>query len=185
MQAKPPKASPPTRNRRWSQFSLRTLMIGVTAVAVAAWFVRSQANFVNERKELAREIAAQNNGDGGRVTFASELKPNWPLRAGTKIIYPPFPTVSNLRQWLGDDFALSVWLNGRRAESFLKRVKAAFPEAEIWVTFEMIKGSQRAIIGTTQLSLHTILGRRPQIVHHVTFRPLPASAIAGCNADHS
>jgi hypothetical protein len=32
----PPKADPPNRKRRWFQFSLRTLMFGVTLVAIAA-----------------------------------------------------------------------------------------------------------------------------------------------------
>jgi hypothetical protein len=31
--AEPPKADPPKRKRRWYQFSLRTLMIGVTLLA--------------------------------------------------------------------------------------------------------------------------------------------------------
>jgi hypothetical protein len=30
MPAEPPKAKPPKHNRRWFQFSLRTLLIGVT-----------------------------------------------------------------------------------------------------------------------------------------------------------
>jgi hypothetical protein len=35
MQTEPSKADPPKRNRSWFQFSLRTLMIGVTLLAVA------------------------------------------------------------------------------------------------------------------------------------------------------
>jgi hypothetical protein len=34
MHTEPPKADPPKRKRRWFQFSLRTLVIGVTIVAV-------------------------------------------------------------------------------------------------------------------------------------------------------
>jgi hypothetical protein len=33
MQTEPPTADPPKRKRRWFQFSLRTLMIGVTLAA--------------------------------------------------------------------------------------------------------------------------------------------------------
>jgi hypothetical protein len=33
MQTEPSKADPPKRNRRWFQFSLRTLLIGVTLLA--------------------------------------------------------------------------------------------------------------------------------------------------------
>ena len=143
MQAEPSTADPPKRKRRWFQFSLRTLLIGVTLVAIAAWYVRSEVNFVNERKELASYLAAQNGAGPNRVTFASEserqlkrLKWNLPFRAGSKTYNPPFLRVSFLREWLGDDFALVVEFYGRRPEAFMKRLKAAFPEAEIIVTFE-------------------------------------------------
>jgi hypothetical protein len=36
MQTEPPQAGPPKRKRRWYQFSLRTLLIGVTVVALLA-----------------------------------------------------------------------------------------------------------------------------------------------------
>jgi hypothetical protein len=143
MQAEPSTADPPERKRRWFQFSLRTLLIGVTLVAIAAWYVRSEANFVNERKELASYLAAQSGAGPSRVTFASDweqhlrrLKWNVPFRAGSKTYNPPFPRVSFLREWLGDDFALVVEIYGRRPEAFMKRLKAAFPEAEIIVNFE-------------------------------------------------
>jgi hypothetical protein len=37
MPTEPPNAEPPKRKRRWYQFSLRTLMIVVTMLCVAAW----------------------------------------------------------------------------------------------------------------------------------------------------
>ena len=40
MQAEPSKADPPERKRRWCQFSLRTLMIAVTAVCIVGGIVR-------------------------------------------------------------------------------------------------------------------------------------------------
>jgi hypothetical protein len=129
--------------RRCFQFRLRTLLIAVTLVAIGAWYVRSEANLVNERKELASYIAAQHGAGFSRVTFASELeqqlnrlKWNLPFRAGSKTYSAPFPRVSFLREWLGDDFALTVEIYGRRPEAFMKRLKDAFPEAEIIVTFE-------------------------------------------------
>ena len=36
MQTEPSKADPPKRKRRWFQFSLRTLMIGVTLLAIGS-----------------------------------------------------------------------------------------------------------------------------------------------------
>jgi hypothetical protein len=38
MQNEPPKAEPPKRKRRWFQFSLRTMLIAVTIVAVECAF---------------------------------------------------------------------------------------------------------------------------------------------------
>jgi hypothetical protein len=39
MSTEPSKADSPKRQRRWFQFSLRSLMIGVTLLAVACWIV--------------------------------------------------------------------------------------------------------------------------------------------------
>jgi hypothetical protein len=49
MEAEPPKADPPKRKRRWFQFSLRTLMILVTLLAVPCAYVGWQAPIVQER----------------------------------------------------------------------------------------------------------------------------------------
>jgi hypothetical protein len=40
MQSEPPEADPPKRKRRWFQFSLRTLMIAVTLLAVSCASIR-------------------------------------------------------------------------------------------------------------------------------------------------
>ncbi len=50
-----PKAEPPKRKRRWFQFSLRTLMIGVTAFCLAAGWLLSQDGVVWERKALLKK----------------------------------------------------------------------------------------------------------------------------------
>ncbi len=42
----------PKRKRRWFQFSLRTLMIGVTLLAVACGYVGWEAKIVKEREEF-------------------------------------------------------------------------------------------------------------------------------------
>jgi hypothetical protein len=43
MQSEPPTADPPKRKRRWFQFSLRTLMIGATLVALPLGCRRSRS----------------------------------------------------------------------------------------------------------------------------------------------
>jgi hypothetical protein len=53
MEAELTKAEPPKRKRRWFQFSLRTLMIGVTIAALACGWLVSKI----ERKRQEREAA--------------------------------------------------------------------------------------------------------------------------------
>ena len=58
METEPPKAEPPERKRRWCQFSLRTLMISVTLLAVPCGYVGWQAKIVRERKARLEETMA-------------------------------------------------------------------------------------------------------------------------------
>ena len=48
MEAEPSKAEPPTRKRRWFQFRLRTLLIGVTLVAMRCWAVVNRQKLIRE-----------------------------------------------------------------------------------------------------------------------------------------
>jgi hypothetical protein len=50
MEAEPPKAESPKRKRRWFQFSLRTLLIGVVIIAIACGWLGSKIE--RKRKEL-------------------------------------------------------------------------------------------------------------------------------------
>jgi hypothetical protein len=49
MQTEPPKADPPKRKRRWFQFSLRTLMIGVALFGVFGGWFGNQVRATNRR----------------------------------------------------------------------------------------------------------------------------------------
>ncbi len=59
MEAEPTKAAPPKRKRRSFQFSLRTLLIGVTVLAVlcgeAAWLLGDLPRLLQERESLVNE----------------------------------------------------------------------------------------------------------------------------------
>ena len=67
METEPLKADPPKRKRRWFQFRLRTLMIGVTLLAIPCGYVGWQAKIVRERRaELNRVVDARLVGIGGR-----------------------------------------------------------------------------------------------------------------------
>jgi septal ring factor EnvC (AmiA/AmiB activator) len=46
-----PKADPPKTKRRWFQFSLRSLLVGVTLLAVASWVIADRARLIHERDE--------------------------------------------------------------------------------------------------------------------------------------
>ena len=50
MKAEPPKADPPKRKRRRFQFRLRTLVVGVTLLAVVCAYVAHQARIVRDRQ---------------------------------------------------------------------------------------------------------------------------------------
>jgi hypothetical protein len=131
MQTEPPKVAPPKRKRRWFQFSLRTLLVGVTLLAIPCAYVGWQIKIVRERKALAREVSEA----GGNLFFVSEaIQPmhrtfvvNGAMRG------PPYPTVSRLRVWLGDDVALGIVLPTSTPADTVKRVEQVFPEADVGV----------------------------------------------------
>ena len=50
--AEPIEAAPPERKRRWYQFSLRTLLIVVTLLAVPCAYTGWQAKIVRDRKAI-------------------------------------------------------------------------------------------------------------------------------------
>jgi hypothetical protein len=56
MQIDQPKSDPPKRKRRRFQFSLRSLLIVVTLLAVTCAYVGWQAKIVRERKETMTEL---------------------------------------------------------------------------------------------------------------------------------
>jgi hypothetical protein len=105
MQADPPKADPPKRKRRWFQFSLRTLMIGVTLLAVPMGYVGWQARIVRERRDLlASQFVESSINDGnGRMSW--------------------------IRRSLGDKAYLFVYLYETATPDVVDRFKIAFPEA--------------------------------------------------------
>ena len=51
MQTEPTKVALPSAKRRWFQFSMRTLLIVVTLLAVACAYVGWQAKIVRERRD--------------------------------------------------------------------------------------------------------------------------------------
>jgi hypothetical protein len=67
MQTEPSKAEPPKRKRRWIQFSLRTLMIGVTLLAIGCW-----GGALNRRSNEFHYRAL----DAGRLAVVNQALPD-------------------------------------------------------------------------------------------------------------
>jgi hypothetical protein len=112
MQSEPSTAEPPKRKRRWFQFSLRTLMIGVALLAVPLSYVGWEAKVVRERAAFLDHLEKSGAfiSDSGGLERDLSQRPSW------------------LRILIGDKDVGYIWLPD---ESELKRVKELFPEAFI------------------------------------------------------
>jgi hypothetical protein len=105
------------RPRQVLQFSLRTLLIGVTLACVALW-IGPDLWLVQQRQAMRQWITSR----GGHVTLLSEFR------------YPrerfPDIRISDLRQWLGDEAVVEITLPSRATPESLARTLALFAEAE-------------------------------------------------------
>ncbi len=90
MEAEPPKAESPQK-RRWYQFRLRTLMIGVTLLAVVCGYVGWRTRSIRERRSLVDRLAAA----GCAVSIAGFEKPEYAPRGWQ-------PTTTWFSRLLGD-----------------------------------------------------------------------------------
>ena len=118
MQIEPPKADPPKRRRRWFQFSLRTLMIGVTHLAMACGYAGWQMKIVRERRAWA--ISHQH-------WFADHSSKN--LRVLSYADPACFP--SRIRLWLGDEAIEVLLVPNSITPAELDLAVSLFPEARI------------------------------------------------------
>jgi hypothetical protein len=113
MQAEPPNAEPPKRKRRWFQFSLRTLLIVVTllAVALAGWRCVREAGTARERMALL--VALQAHGGEYQLFLDG---------AG--------PPMTLVRRWAGDRPIIVIWLPKPPDGLDVEQVRRAFPESQ-------------------------------------------------------
>jgi hypothetical protein len=142
-------ASQPSSRRRF-QFRLRTLMIVVTLLAVPCAYVGWQKKIVLDRKAVADLV----NQRGGVIMWASPFEKHFsppgfqvaPAEVpGEAIIQMPYPKASQLRQWLGDDYALYILCSSSSlSEEEVVRVKRAFPEAYIQLCTDTPTGAMTA-----------------------------------------
>ena len=105
--ADPPKADPPKRQRRWFQFSLRTLMICVTLLAIGGGYIGRQYETVRARKLFA-------DAQRDFVTDTSvQVEIPW------------------IRKLLGDEGIWKIGLDPEMDKTERLRAAALFPEAQI------------------------------------------------------
>jgi hypothetical protein len=98
------------------QFRLRTLMIAVTLLAVACWYVRQQAEIVRERRAMIKRITTT---DKGLVSRAYSSPPE------------AVPSVPWFRFLLGDEPMPYIYLPIAISPATLREARVAFPEAKI------------------------------------------------------
>ena len=117
MPIEPSNAEPLKRKRRWFQFRLRTLMIGVTLLAVACGYVGWQAKIVRERTAWLSTIRDR----GGNVVTVQMVGLYFKLRE----------RISSFREWLGDTAIQGMQLPTDTKADDVDRIKSAFPESDI------------------------------------------------------
>jgi hypothetical protein len=123
VQTEPSKADSPKRKRRWFQFSLRTLMIAVTVLAVACGYVGWQVKIVRARKAFQERLELQ----GGWVYIGSD---------SGRFAWHPAPIGSLelpwIRQRLGDEAAIVVYVpTGDEYNEDYAEASRLFPEASV------------------------------------------------------
>jgi len=134
-------ADQPSPRRRF-QFRLRTLMIGVTMLALplgyAAWHIR----IVRERKELLSLVVDRGGGylisDEpilSRVRPVGTLPPDGLIRRNrsftTLSTHDVTKNPSWIRVWFGDESVATLWLSASVSSDDSARIVAAFPEANV------------------------------------------------------
>lgn len=105
-------------NRRWFQFRLRALLVGVVLIGSACGYFAHEWHVVTARKEwLARHPQGMFDVDDTIIDHNGK-----PIR-------PPEPTVPFIRRWLGDEPTKYLVVETREDD---KSAMELFPEARIF-----------------------------------------------------
>jgi hypothetical protein len=125
MEAEPPKADQPKRKRRWCQFSLRALLLVVTAVGV---WLRWGSHIVRERKAALEEIKRSRGrslspGDVRQSYADSPFNLPLPKEASATI---PF-----YREMFGNEPVAFIYLADDAPPGEEERIAVVFPEAAV------------------------------------------------------
>jgi hypothetical protein len=118
MEAEPPKADQPPPRRRF-QFRLRTLLIGVTLLAVACGYVGWQASIARDRQAW---LIAHPRRDAMLVPIRTLAT----LAAGNNQSRPLI-----IRRWIGDAAQDTIELDAPATVEEERRAVMLFPEARV------------------------------------------------------
>jgi hypothetical protein len=106
-------AEPQSPRRRWFQFRLRTMLIGVMVLCVVpGGYVICQRKIVQDRKSMLETGDEKPFVDADSATSAQDQIPL-------------------IRRWLGDRAIRSIRLKSDDYDANVERHRAAFPEAQI------------------------------------------------------
>lgn len=108
--------NPPPSRRRFA-FSLRAILLALTFTCVLVCLA-PDAWLTYRRHSLLNWIRAS----GGRFESFAELDLSPPD-------FPPPPTLSRVRRWLGDEPIAVIWLPMDISPAAAREVRAIFPEA--------------------------------------------------------
>jgi hypothetical protein len=117
MQVEPSKAEPPKRKRRWFQFSLRSLLIFVTVLAILFAYVGWQAKIVRARLAVLKELKTVVNGQ--RTGFIEHIADD------------PRHSIPWIRKILGDEPMNCIFLPLSTEKEYRQRIRETFPEADV------------------------------------------------------
>jgi hypothetical protein len=116
--------------RRWFQFSLRTLLIGVTLFCVViGGYVGWQAKIIRERNAMIHRIESM----GGSVEIG-RLDQGWAEAGMDPNLYEEIKAraVPWVRRMLGDSDVIDICLPAETPASGRASIRAVFPESQIW-----------------------------------------------------
>jgi hypothetical protein len=106
----------PKRKRRWFQFSLRSLLIGVMLLAVLCAYVGWQAKIVRERNAMRAQMKRRGTET---VDFDDVV-----------LDRSKFRPLCMFREWMGDKALFEAYVtNGELNSPYVLRIKELFPEA--------------------------------------------------------
>ena len=114
-------------SRRRFQFSLRSLMIGVTLLAVACAYVAWQARIVRDRKAMMIRLRDL----GGVCNTPDEIRDFFSASYKRSIDMNRLPMLPWIRRWLGDQAVYQMWIPESASSHDAAEIEQAFPEAKV------------------------------------------------------